>query len=107
MEHPQGLADLGDNFPGLLCGEQGVLEQKVQRVPLDVLLQNQVLLSPGGHLQGDREVGASVLEQLLIYLGISSKVPQHKRFSVCPAPDQIYAAPVALLHLPNQFIFRL
>ena len=44
VEHPQGPADLSDDLPGLLRGEQGVLEEKVQRVPLDVLLQDQMLL---------------------------------------------------------------
>ena len=107
VEHPQGPADLSDDLPGLLRGEQGVLEEKVQRVPLDVLLQDQMLLPLGGHLQGDREVGAGVMEQLLVDLGIAGKMPQHKRFSVCPVPDQVYAAPVALLHPPDRLIFCL
>ena len=75
--------------------------------PLDILLQNQVLLPLGGHLQGDREMGAGVMEQLLIDLGIAGKMPQHKGFSVCPVPDQVYAAPVTLLHPANQFVFCL
>ena len=100
VEHPQGPADLVDDAPGLFHREQGALQQIPQIVPLDVLLQHQVLLPLGGHLIHRRKIPAGTVQQPPVDLGIAGEAAQDEPLAAGLVPQQMHAAPRASLQQP-------
>ena len=105
MEHPEPLAQLLHDLSGLLGGEQGVRQQKVQGVPLDKLLNDQILSLPFCGLVDQRQVGAGAAQQPAVYLSVPLKAAEDKQLSRGIVPDQPHAAPGAFLRKPDLLKF--
>lgn len=63
VQHPQRPANLPDDFFRLFRRKEGVLEQKAQSIPLDELLQHQIVPILLGNFVNDGQVGTGVLQQ--------------------------------------------
>lgn len=61
MQYPQGLTELDDDVLGLVRGEPGGLQKKIQGVPLNEFLQHQDLTVLLRRLQNFRDVPAGIL----------------------------------------------
>ena len=92
VKHPQGLAQQPDDLPGLRRRAQGVLEQKVQDVPLDVLLNDDILSIPLRRLIDQGQAAAGAARQLPVDRAIFGEAAEDELLAAFPAADQAHAA---------------
>ena len=107
MEDPQPPADLLYDPPGLLGGKQAFPQKKAQGIPLDKLLQHQIVHLPHRHLIHRGQVGAGDLQQLLIDLRVPCEPPEDELPPGGLMADGAHAAPGTLLEQGNFLVFRL
>ena len=105
VEHPQGSAHLPDDLPGLIGGEEGVLQQKAQGVAFDELLHHQVVPVLLSHLIDGGQVGTGVVQELLIHLRIAGKLPEDEALPGAFVADEADAAPGTFFDEAHQLIF--
>ncbi len=105
VEHPQGLADLFDDFLGLFLRKEGSLQQKAQGIPLDELLDDQIFLPLRGHLVDGGQVGAGVFQQLFVDLRVAGEAAEDEALAGDLVSDEPDTAPGALLEHPEGVVF--
>ena len=101
VEDPQRPAQLHDDLPGLLRGEQRLPQEKVQGISLHELLQNEIFAVSLRHFKDVRQIGTGAAQQLPVDLRVSGELPQDKLLPRGFVPDETDAAPGTLLQQPD------
>ena len=107
MEDPQGLTQLPDDFLGLDLGAQRPFQQKVQGVPLDVFLNDDILTVPLRRLIDQGQVAAGTVQQFPVDLSVAGKTAENETPPALPVPDQPHTAPGTLLQHAEGLILLL
>ena len=106
VQHPQRPANLPDDFFRLFRRKEGVLEQKAQSIPLDELLQHQIVPILLGNFVNDGQVGTGVLQQTGIDLCIAGKTAENVKLPRGFVPDGPHTAPGTFFDQPDGLKFR-
>lgn len=106
VQHPQCPANLPDDFFRLFRRKEGVLEQKAQSIPLDELLQHQIVPILLGNFVNDGQVGTGVLQQTGIDLCIAGKTAENVKLPRGFVPDGPHTAPGTFFDQPDGLKFR-
>lgn len=105
VQHPQRPADLPDDFFRLLRRKECVLEQKAQSIPLDELLQHQVVPILLGNFVNDGQVGTGILQQTGIDLCVAGKTAENVKLPRGFVPDGLHTAPGTFFDQPDGLKF--
>ena len=107
VEHPQRLTQLPHDLPGLRRGEQGLLQKETEGIPLDVLLNDQILLPCRRRLVDQGQVPAGAGQQPLVDLPAAGEAAENEAPAGGAVADQLHAAPGALLQQTEGVVLRL
>ena len=77
--------------------DRGPLQQKVQGIPLNKLLNHQILPVSLRRLVDYRQVAAGAVQQLPVDLPIAGETAENELPTALPVPDELHAAPGTLL----------
>lgn len=105
VQHPQGLAELEGDVPGLVRRKLGNSQKRIQGISLNKFLQHQDLAILLRRLQNFREVPAGIAHELSVDLSAAKEAVKNEKPSRLFVTEEKRAAPRILLQGADLFKF--